>query len=148
MDIKDTAAAWEFRRALVFSFTVRQNYGPNVWPAFQEFISEPDINGHWETLGKEAVASMIGSAVHLVHEAQKRGGGNLDTLPHQIRESEEYAPLVDAARTLIHSLNDGPAVMDAECARLVADTDTPDAVALFAVLVMTVLPAPDGGDEE
>lgn len=136
-------AAIEFQRALIFSFTVRQNHG-HIAPAFQEFIMEPDIVEHWKKLGPDTVTEMVTSAVHLVHETKKRGGGgDLKSLPTQILTNEKYAPLADAAQILLDSASsDGPTVADAECARFVHEIDTPNRVALFAILVMTIFPAP------
>lgn len=143
MDVEDTPAAREFQRALVFSFTVRQTYGANIWPAFREFVSEPDIVGHWETLGPDAVADMIASATALVSRARLMdGGGNLDSLPLEIRHHPEYGPLVDAARVLADAAHEGDTVAQAECVRLVHEIDTPDAVGVFAALVMSVFPPP------
>lgn len=145
-DATNAPADAAFQRSLIFSFQTRTGHSGNVTGAFLEFVKEPDIVAHWESLGPGAVAEMVASAVRLVHEAYKRGGGGiLDFLPMDIRVHDEYAPLVDAARTLVRTMDhDGPTVTAAECVRLVDELSTDEAVAVFAALVMTIFP-PRGG---
>ena len=138
----DTPAAYEFQRAFLFSFKVRQDYPGNLAGAFREFTQEPDITAHWEKLGETIVADMLTTAARLAYEARIRGGGgNVDVFPDEIRDPGTYGPLVDIAHTLIHTMkNDGETVTAAECVRLVADLNMRDVVAVFAALVMTLFP--------
>lgn len=137
-----TPASYEFQRAFLFSFKARQEHPGNLVGAFWEFTDEPDITAHWENLGETVVADMLTTATRLAYEARIRGGGgNVDTLPDQIRDPGTFGPLVDIAGTLIHTLeHDGETVTTAECVRLVADLHMRDVVAVFAALVMTLFP--------
>lgn len=133
---------YEFQRAFLFSFKVRQDHPQNLAVAFHEFVGEPDITAHWETLGSRIISHMLTSAARLAYEARIRGGGGtVDVFPDEIRDPGTFGPLVDIADTLIRTMEqDGETVTAAECVRLVVDLQTRDLVGVFGVLVMTLFP--------
>ncbi|MFE0270498.1 hypothetical protein ACFWZ7_25400 [Nocardiopsis alba] len=142
-----TAGLKEFKRALKFALSLREEYAGKVAPAFMEFTSEPDIVGHWETLGIDVVAEMLGYSTRLVRDARENGeGGEFSTLPVVIRDHGTYGPLISAAEVLVNVLqNDGEMVGDAESRRLVDSLETLDMVAVFGLMVMTWHPPRQNG---
>ncbi|MEU3026081.1 hypothetical protein ABZ644_25680 [Nocardiopsis alba] len=143
-----TTGMVEFKRALGFALGLREEYGGKVTPAFNEFTSEPDIVGHWETLGGEVIAEMLGYSTRLVRDARENGqGGEFSTLPAAIRDHGTYGPLIDVAEVLVNVLeNDGGMVVDAENRRLVQELETLDMVAVFGLMVMSWNPPRKNGE--
>ena len=145
-----TVGMVEFKRALGFALSLREEYAGKVAPAFMEFTSEPDIIGHWETLGFDVVAEMLGYAIRLVRDAREKGeGGDFSTLPAAIRDHGTYSPLIAASETLVKVLeNDGSMVVDAESRRLVQELETLDMVAVFGLMVMSWNPPRQNGSTQ